>query len=152
MESISLPLVGLVAGSAAASGVRLYATIAVLGYMGRLGVLDLPPGLRVLTHPGVILVAAALYVVEFVADKIPIVDSLWDTVHTFIRVPAAALLGFSAFSGVSDPPPVRHISREINGWETLPAGLRISFPELPIILLPPRPNEERIAISPPTKT
>jgi hypothetical protein len=92
MESISLPLVGLIAGSAAASGVRLYVTIAVLGYMGRLGVLDLPPGLRVLTHPWVILVAAGLYVVEFVADKIPIVDSLWDTVHTFIRVPAAALL------------------------------------------------------------
>src|SRR5512136_2226083 len=103
MESISLPLAGLIAGSAVASGIRLYATIAVLGYLGRSGALELPPELQVLTHPWVILIAAALYVVEFVADKIPIVDSVWDTVHTFIRVPAAVLLGLAAFHGVSEP-------------------------------------------------
>lgn len=103
MDLISIPLVGLIAGSAVASGVRLHATIAVLGYLGRSGMLDLPLGLQVLTHPWVILTAAALYVVEFVADKIPIVDSVWDAVHTFIRVPAAVLLGLTALGGVPEP-------------------------------------------------
>ena len=125
MDSISLPLLGLIAGSAAASGVRLYATIAVLGYLGRAGILDLPPDLQVLTHPWVILVAAALYVVEFVADKIPIVDSVWDAAHTFIRVPAAVLLGFTALGGVAEP--MRTIAALVAGGVALSAhGLKAS--------------------------
>jgi len=125
MDPISLPLVGLIAGSAAACGVRLYATIAILGYLGRSGLLGLPPGLQVLTHPWVILIAAALYVVEFVADKIPIVDSVWDTIHTFIRVPAAVLLGFAAFGGV--PEPMRTIAALVAGGVALSAhGLKAS--------------------------
>jgi Domain of unknown function (DUF4126) len=85
-----------------ASGLRLYATVAVLGFLGRSGALTLPAGLLVLTHQWVILAAAALYVVEFLADKIPIVDSIWDLVHTFIRVPAAALLAWAATAGVGE--------------------------------------------------
>ena len=96
MPEISLPLVGLLLGAAAASGLRLYATIAVLGFLGRIGVVTLPGGLAVLTRDWVIVVAACLYAVEFLADKIPLVDSIWDAAHTFLRAPAAALLAWAA--------------------------------------------------------
>ncbi|MEX0879676.1 MAG: DUF4126 domain-containing protein [Thermoanaerobaculia bacterium] len=101
-SDVSLPLVGLLLGASAASGLRLYATIAVLGFLGRSGALALPPGLQVLTNQWVILVAASLYLVEFLADKIPLVDSTWDLVHTFIRAPAAALLAWAALSTVAE--------------------------------------------------
>lgn len=103
MTEISLPLIGLLLGASVASGLRLYATVAVLGYLGRAGVLTLPPGLQVLENPWVIGVAASLYAVEFLADKVPIVDSVWDLVHTFIRIPAASVLGWAATSSVSEP-------------------------------------------------
>jgi hypothetical protein len=99
---VSVGLIGLLLGAAVASGLRLYATVAVLGFLGRSGAIDLPPGLSALTHPWVILVAASLYLVEFAADKIPLVDSVWDFVHTFIRIPAAALLAWAGFSTVSE--------------------------------------------------
>ena len=102
VSELSLPLIGLLLGAAAASGLRLYATIAVLGFLGRAGALALPPGLQVLTSQWVILVAASLYLVEFLADKIPLVDSVWDLVHTFIRIPAAALLAWAALSDVDE--------------------------------------------------
>lgn len=98
-----LPQIGLVAGAAAASGLRLYGTVAALGFLHRQGVLRLPGGLEVLSETPIIILAAALYAIEFVADKIPAVDSAWDAVHTFIRVPAAAVLGFAAFSNVAEP-------------------------------------------------
>lgn len=123
MDSLSLALVGLIAGSALSSGLRLYATVAVLGYLGRTGSLRLPPGLHGLTHPWVIGTAAALYLVEFVADKIPVVDSVWDIVHTFIRIPAAAVLGFAAFGEL--PEPARWIAALACGAITLSAhGLK----------------------------
>lgn len=103
MTEISLPLIGLLLGASVASGLRLYATVAVLGYLGRAGALTLPPGLQVLENPWVIGVAASLYAVEFLADKVPIVDSVWDLVHTFIRIPAASVLGWAATSSVSEP-------------------------------------------------
>lgn len=102
LSELSLPLIGLLLGAAAASGLRLYATVAVLGFLGRAGALALPPGLHVLTSQWVILVAASLYLVEFLADKIPLVDSVWDVVHTFIRIPAAALLAWAALSDVDE--------------------------------------------------
>ncbi len=101
-SEISLPLIGLLLGASAASGLRLYATIAVLGFLGRSGVIALPAGLSLLTSQWIILVAASLYLVEFVADKIPLVDTVWDVVHTFVRVPAAALLAWSALASVPD--------------------------------------------------
>jgi Domain of unknown function (DUF4126) len=101
LESL-LPQIGLAAGAATASGLRLYGTVAALGLLHRLGALHLPTGLEVLSQVPIIVLASALYVIEFVADKIPAVDTVWDAVHTFIRAPAAAVLGFAAFSNVSE--------------------------------------------------
>ena len=102
MSSGLLPLLGLLLGASLASGLRLYATVAVIGFLGRSGTLALPPGLQILAHPWVILVATSLYLVEFLADKIPLVDSVWDLVHTFIRVPAAGLLAWAALADVPE--------------------------------------------------
>ncbi|HEY6065563.1 MAG TPA: DUF4126 domain-containing protein [Thermoanaerobaculia bacterium] len=98
-----LPQIGLAAGAAAASGLRLYATVAALGLLHRMGVLHLPAGLDVLSQVPIIVLASALYAIEFVADKIPAIDTIWDAVHTFIRVPAAAVLGFAALGNVAEP-------------------------------------------------
>lgn len=84
--------VALAGGLAWASGMRLYAVVFAAGVLGRLGYLDLPATLQVLENPWVIGVAGALLVVEFLADKIPLVDTAWDSVQTFVRVPAGALL------------------------------------------------------------
>ena len=86
----------LVLGAGFSSGLNLYATVATLGLLQRFGVIHLPAHLQVLAHPIVLGIAVALYVVEFLADKIPYVDSIWQAVHTFIRPPAAALLAFGA--------------------------------------------------------
>ena len=87
---------GLVLGAGFSSGLNLYATVATLGLLQRYGVLQLPPALQVLSHPWVLGIAIALYLVEFLADKIPYFDTIWDAVHTFIRPPAAALLAYAA--------------------------------------------------------
>jgi hypothetical protein len=122
---LSLGLAGLLLGASVASGLRLYATVAVLGFLGRTGILALPAGLSVLANQWVIVVAAALYLVEFLADKIPIVDSTWDLVHTFIRAPAAALLAWAALPGI--PPEWRVIAALLCGGVALSAhGLKSS--------------------------
>src|SRR5437899_9298955 len=84
----------LVAGFS--SGLNLYATVATLGLLQRFGVLHLPLSLQVLSHPWVLGISIALYLLEFLADKIPYFDTVWDAIHTFIRPPAAALLAFAA--------------------------------------------------------
>jgi len=94
---------GLAAGGAMTSGLRVYGTVAALGLLQRYGVLHLPPGLEVLGSTPVIAIASALYLVEFVADKVPVVDSVWDAIHTFVRVPAAAVLGYAALGQVDEP-------------------------------------------------
>ena len=78
---------------------NLYATVATLGLLQRFGIVHLPASLQVLAHPWVIGVAAGLYLIEFFADKIPYVDTIWDFIHTFIRPPAAALLAYAAAGG-----------------------------------------------------
>jgi Domain of unknown function (DUF4126) len=100
---LDLPQIGLVAGTAVASGLRLYGTVAGLGFLHRIGALQLPGRLAVLAETPVLVLATVLYVVEFVADKVPIVDTVWDAVHTFIRVPAAAVLGFAVLNDVAEP-------------------------------------------------
>ncbi|MEQ9447690.1 MAG: DUF4126 domain-containing protein, partial [Rhodospirillaceae bacterium] len=85
-------LIALSMGAAWASGLNLYAACAMLGIMGATGSVELPGGLEVLENPWVIAAAGAMYVVEFFADKIPGVDSAWDTIHSFIRIPAGAVL------------------------------------------------------------
>jgi hypothetical protein len=87
---------GLALGAGFSSGLNLYATIATLGLLQRFGVIHLPPALQVLSHPWILGVAVALYLIEFVADKIPYVDTIWDAIHTLIRPPAAALLAYAA--------------------------------------------------------
>jgi hypothetical protein len=90
---------GLALGAGFSSGLNLYATVATLGLLQRFGVLHLPPGLQILSHPWVLAIAIALYLLEFFADKIPYFDTFWDVIHTFIRPPAAALLAFAAAGG-----------------------------------------------------
>jgi Domain of unknown function (DUF4126) len=87
---------GLALGAGFSSGLNLYATIATLGLLQRFGVIHLPASLQVLGHPWVLGIAVALYAIEFLADKIPYVDTVWDAIHTLIRPPAAALLAYSA--------------------------------------------------------
>ncbi|MEK7316086.1 MAG: DUF4126 domain-containing protein [Candidatus Eisenbacteria bacterium] len=93
---MNLGTIGLLLGASFASGLNLYATVATLGLLHRFEVIALPPSLAVLAHPVVLAIAIAFYLVEFVADKIPAVDHVWDFIHTFIRPPAAALLAYAA--------------------------------------------------------
>lgn len=85
-------LAALAAGLGWASGLRLYALVFILGALGHFAGVHLPGGLDVLAHPLVLGVSALLLAVEFLADKVAYVDSLWDSVHTFIRIPAGAAL------------------------------------------------------------
>lgn len=98
-----LETLSLVLGTGFSSGLNLYATVATLGLLQRFGVIHLPEKLQVLSHPAVLGVAIGLYLVEFLADKIPYIDSVWQAVHTFIRPPAAALLAFSVTGAASEP-------------------------------------------------
>ncbi len=89
--------IAIAMGASWVSGINLYASVATLGLLGRFADLQLPGELQVLTSWWIIGVATVLYLIEFVADKVPIVDSTWDVIHTFIRVPAGAVLAASAF-------------------------------------------------------
>ena len=89
--------IAIAMGASWVSGINLYAAVATLGLLGRFAHLQLPGELEVLTSWWVIGIAVVLYVIEFVADKVPYVDSTWDVIHTFIRVPAGAVLAASAF-------------------------------------------------------
>lgn len=98
-----LETLGLVLGTGFSSGLNLYATIATLGLLQRFGAIHLPDRLQVLSHPIVLGVALGLYVIEFLADKIPYIDSIWQLVHTFVRPPAAALLAFGVTGSAAEP-------------------------------------------------
>jgi len=95
LDQISTTL-ALTMGLAWASGINLYATLFTLGYLANTGNIDLPPDLQIVANPGVMGVAGLMYCVEFFADKIPGVDTGWDTLHTFIRIPAGAMLAAGA--------------------------------------------------------
>lgn len=95
----ALQILTLALGAAWASGINLYATVLLIGGLGLFGVVDLPPGLEMLENPVILFAAAVLYFIEFFADKIPVVDSLWDVMHTFIRIPAGAFMAASAVEG-----------------------------------------------------
>jgi hypothetical protein len=90
-----LQTLGLALGAGFSSGLNIYATVATLGLLQRFGIIHLPEKLHVLAHPWVLAIAVVMYLVEFLADKIPFIDTIWDTVHTFIRPPAAAFLAFA---------------------------------------------------------
>jgi hypothetical protein len=88
----------LAAALSAAAGLRFYGVVFFVGLLGSLGVIELPGELRLLTHPGVVVVSGLLFALEFTADKIPLVDSLWDAFNTFVRVPGGALLAALALA------------------------------------------------------
>ncbi|MCS3903463.1 hypothetical protein J2T55_001484 [Methylohalomonas lacus] len=94
-------IIALSMGVAWASGINLYATVFMLGMLGSSGHIVLPPGLEVVTDPLVMFAAGLMYCVEFFADKTPGVDSGWDTIHTFIRIPAGAVLAMGAVGETS---------------------------------------------------
>ncbi|MDB5859560.1 MAG: putative rane protein [Ramlibacter sp.] len=85
-------LLALAAALGWVSGIRLYAAVFLVGAAGYLGWIALPAGLQVLEHPGVLAASGFMCFIEFFADKIPFIDTVWDTVHTFIRIPAGAAL------------------------------------------------------------
>ena len=92
----TVQIIALTMGAAWASGINLYAAIFMLGYMGSTGNIDLPPELMVLTDPLVMFAAGLMYCVEFFADKTPGLDTAWDSIHTFIRIPMGAVLAMGA--------------------------------------------------------
>jgi hypothetical protein len=94
-------LLALAAALGWASGLRLYATVFMAGMAGYLGWIDLPPALEVLQHPAVMGAAGFMTFTEFLADKIPFIDSVWDAVHTVIRIPAGAALAAGAIGADS---------------------------------------------------
>lgn len=110
--------IALTMGVAWASGINLYAAIFVLGYLGATGNIVLPPDLQVLSDPLVLFAAGFMYCVEFFADKTPGVDTAWDSLHTFIRIPAAAVLAAGAVGDVS---PAAQLAAGLVGG-TLAAG------------------------------
>ena len=100
-------------GSAWLSGINLYVTVLTLGLLQRFGMAQLPGDLGYLSHTWVLAVAGVMYVVQFIADKIPAVDSTWDMIHTFIRVPAGAVLAATAFAHFD--PAVRLVALLLGG-------------------------------------
>jgi hypothetical protein len=96
-----ISIIALSMGLGWASGVNLYAAVLTLGVLGFSGSMELPQGLEVLQSPVVMGAAGLMFVVEFFADKIPGFDSTWDAIHTFIRIPAGAVLAASALGDVS---------------------------------------------------
>ncbi len=111
-------IIALSMGAAWAAGINLYAAIATLGILSVTGNMILPPDLQVLANPLVIGAACLMFAVEFVADKMPGVDTGWDTIHTFIRIPAGALLAAGA---VGDVDPAVSLAAALMGG-TLAAG------------------------------
>ena len=95
---MDLSTLGFAMGSAWLSGINLYVTVFTLGLLQRLHLAHLPGDLGYLSHTWVLVVAGGMYIVQFIADKIPAVDSVWDMLHTFIRVPAGAVLAATAFA------------------------------------------------------
>lgn len=110
---MDLTTLGFAMGSSWLSGINLYATVATLGLLERFHFVQLPGDLGYLSHPWVLAAALTLFTVEFIADKIPAVDSVWDMVHTFIRIPAGAILAASAFAHFD--PKVRLLALLIGG-------------------------------------
>ena len=94
-------IAGLIAAVSFAAGLNVYATVATLGLLSRAGVVHLPPALHLVHSWPVIAIALAMFIIEFFADKIPAFDLVWNALHTFIRVPVAALLAYGASQHLS---------------------------------------------------
>ena len=110
---MDLGTLGFAMGSAWLSGINLYITVLTLGLLQRFHLAHLPGDLSYLGHTWVLTVAGIMYALQFVADKIPAVDSAWDMIHTFIRVPAGAILAATAFAHFD--PTVRLVALLLGG-------------------------------------
>jgi hypothetical protein len=110
---MNLGTLGFAMGSAWLSGINLYATVLTLGLLQRFNLAHLPGDLGYLSHTWVLAASGGLYLVQFIADKVPAVDSAWDMFHTFIRVPAGAVLAATAFAHFD--PSVRLIALLVGG-------------------------------------
>ena len=101
MKFAGSELAGLIVAVSFAAGLNVYATVATLGLLSHAGVLDLPVGLHLLASWWVIAAAAVLFAIEFFADKVPAFDLFWNALHTFVRIPVAALIAYGATSQLS---------------------------------------------------
>src|SRR5215467_3919748 len=142
MTADLITTLGTAAGSAWLSGINLYATVLTLGMLQRFHLVKLPGGLDMLGEWWVIGLAAALYLIEFVADKIPAVDTAWDAIHTLIRVPAGAILAASAFADFD--PAVKMAAMILGGGIALSshgtkAATRLSLSPCLLVSLSPCP-------------
>ncbi len=116
METIQL--ISLALGVTWASGINLYATVFMLGYLSITGNLELPPGLEMLDDPMVMGAAGLMYCVEFFADKTPGVDTIWDAIHTFIRIPAGAVMAAGMAQGMDVGPAAEFAALLVGGGIT----------------------------------
>ena len=105
-------LAALLVAVSFAAGLNVYATVATLGLLAHTNLLTLPPGLHLLSNWYVIAAAGVLFAIEFFADKVPAFDLIWNALHTFIRVPIAALLAFQATAGLS---PLEQLAATVAG-------------------------------------
>lgn len=131
-----ISVIALTMGVSWASGINLYAVLLVLGLAGSTGNIDLPPELSVVENPMVIMAAGIMYFVEFFVDKVPGVDTAWDTVHTFIRIPAGALLAVGA---VGDVTPALELSAGLLGGSMAGASHLTKFSTRALINTSPEP-------------
>ncbi len=115
----ALSIITLAMGAAWASGINLYATVLLVGLLGTFGLVPLPDGLSTLTSPIVLGVAGVAYIIEFFADKIPGLDSIWDGIHTFIRIPAGAAMAAGATAGLGED---YMVALALLGGAAVPAG------------------------------
>jgi len=124
MEEYStlIQTIALTMGVAWASGINLYGTLLALGIMSNTGYIDLPTDLQIIGDPLVLAAAGLMYGVEFFADKVPGVDTGWDTLHTFVRIPAGALLAAGA---IGDVTPAAEMAAAIVGG-SLAAGTHLT--------------------------
>jgi hypothetical protein len=131
-----ISVIALTMGVGWASGINLYAVIMVLGLASATGNIELPPELSVVQHPMVIMAAGIMYFVEFIADKVPGVDTGWDTLHTFIRIPAGALLAVGA---VGDVTPAFELTAGLLGGTMAGASHLTKFSTRALINTSPEP-------------
>lgn len=137
-----ISIIALIMGVGWASGINLYAVVLVLGLAGSTGNIDLPPELAVVQNPMVIMAAGVMYFVEFIADKVPGVDTGWDTLHTFIRIPAGALLAVGA---VGDVTPALEIAAGLMGGTMAGASHLTKFSTRALINTSPEPFSNWVA-------
>lgn len=125
-----LQQLALAGGLAWASGIRLYAAIFVVGLLGRMGYVQLPGNLLVLEHSFVLTASGVMLMAEFLADKVPGFDTAWDAIHTFIRIPAGALLAWGA---MGDATPAVQLAAALlggaitSGTHLAKAGARVAI-------------------------